>query len=153
MTVPARLSKYRDRLAQEAEHLRPAGPERAAEWAKILTGSYPTARPPEPEIYARAIISVLAECPADLGPVVVDRITRRSKWLPSRAEVAEAVEEVVTERRAEYSRMRRALAEHERRKAQAALEAQIERDRDTVQRGIVELLADLRSGRMNRKAV
>lgn len=70
--------------------LRPCGPQRAAELARILIGSYPARAVHDSSIFARAIVSVLAEVPEDLARQAIDELTRENRFLPTRAEIFEA---------------------------------------------------------------
>ena len=70
-----------------------ANKAQAAKLAHILIGSYPGREIFDREVYSRAIISVFMEHTTEIGRQAVDRITRRSKFLPTRADVVEALEE------------------------------------------------------------
>lgn len=107
----------------------PMGTDTAKVQAKILIGSYPAREVNDADIYARAITSVLSEVPPDIGCAAVDRLTRRSKWLPTRAEVCEEIQRVIKERRAIAWRAKQHLAEHERRAREAAYAAKAQKDR------------------------
>lgn len=92
-----------DLTATQAKEITPftrpsrgCGNEAGAKLAKVLIGSYPK-EPHEPEVYTRAIVSVLAEQPIEIAKEAVDRVTRKLKFLPTRADVCEAIEAVNTE--------------------------------------------------------
>lgn len=66
-----------------------------AELAKVLLGCYRTGDANEPEIYSGGVIAVLSEYPAEVVRKVVDPrrgLPARCKWLPSIAEIKEALE-------------------------------------------------------------
>lgn len=96
------------------ENTQPCGREKAANQAKVLLGSY-VREPHDPETYTRAIVSILAEQPFDVGKEAIDRITRRNRYLPERADLVDAVEEVLRERRGIVTRASIHLREHKRR--------------------------------------
>ena len=77
-------------IATLEEALMPCGPQIAAEMARVLIGSYPSRQVHDAPIFARAIVSVLAEVPANVAREAIDKLTRESKFLPTRCEVFEA---------------------------------------------------------------
>lgn len=82
-----------DVVARElAQACRPMPKDKAAEMAQILVGSYPRHAVDAPEIYARAIVSLLVEYPAKIASAAIDRVTRSCKFIPTRAEVFDALE-------------------------------------------------------------
>jgi hypothetical protein len=86
----------------EAAHV-PASLEQAKEQAEILVGSYPKHAVDDPQIYARGIVSLLCEYPRAISSKAIDRVTRVCKWVPTRAELYEALEKEMTElRRARF---------------------------------------------------
>ncbi len=96
----------------------PCGPERASEIVGILVGSYPH-QPHEPEIYLRAIVSVLAEAPEAAAKEAINRVTRKQKFLPARAEIVEALNEIRNEQHRLEFYARKHIEEHKRREAEA----------------------------------
>ena len=69
--------------------------ETAIEGAKILLGCYRTGEANDPEVYAKSVVSVLAEYPVDVIHAVCDPrygIASKLKWLPTIAELKEACE-------------------------------------------------------------
>jgi hypothetical protein len=116
--------------------LLPAGPEAALRQAEILIGSYPAREVMNADIFVRAVTSVLAEAPKDVGPAVVDHLTRTLKWLPTRADVAKAVDDKVGPRKTALRCARAHLDEHARRQGAGARESQPKRwsDLSTAQR-------------------
>lgn len=96
------------------------GVETATKLARVLLGSYPR-EPHEPEIYTRAIVSVLAEQPLEIAKKAVDVVTRRLQFLPTRADLCTAIDEIIKERNANFSVKSRASAQiklHEKQKAE-----------------------------------
>ena len=93
--------------------LLPCGPQRAAELARILIGSYPSRAVHDPVIFARAIVSVLAEIPEDLARHAIDKLTRENKFLPTRAEVFEACGAAAKSRVTALFNARRQFKRHE----------------------------------------
>jgi len=112
-------------------HLVPIGRgDRAEFWTKAIISAYP--RVPDmfsPEGYILAVSSVLADLPDDIARQVVDQVTRKLKFMPTRAEVAEVADALLNERKVALYRAKRMMEEHERRKAEAARDEQIARDR------------------------
>lgn len=95
--------------------------EHAANLVAIVIGSYPNTRHVgDPEIYSRAIVSLFEEHGPDVGREAVDIITRSCKFLPSRAEVHQVLEEIERKRRVAAYVAKQMLAEHERRATEAA---------------------------------
>jgi hypothetical protein len=87
----------------------------------------------DPEVYAAAVVAVLARWPVDVVTSVTEPATglpSKCKWLPSIAEITEACEESYepTKARIDRERTMKALAAPEpRRPAEAELDAQFER--------------------------
>jgi len=104
----------------------PMGVEAAKHQAKVLIGSYPHPTVDEPEIYGRAIVSILADVPAEIGKIAVDHLTRALRFLPTRAEVVDECNELVSQRKLAIWVAEKHLAEHARRRE--------ERERDEVLR-------------------
>ncbi len=59
--------------------------------AKILIGTYPARQLFDAATYGTAIVSVLNEYPEDVCRAAVDHITRECKFLPTRAEMLDAL--------------------------------------------------------------
>lgn len=112
-------------LHQTPKLLEPMGNAEAPKCAKILVGSYPKREANDPAIYARAITSVFAEVPLDVGKAAVDHITRHCKFLPTRAEVHEACQRLVDERHMAARVARMHIAEEERRREEAERQASL----------------------------
>lgn len=103
----------------------PGDPAHAAAVAKCLLqllGAYPSRKIADPEAYRAAIQSLLWEYPALVCHQAIDRITRSSTFLPSRAELATALSEAD----AAFTRLRclaKAHLEERKRRETAALTA------------------------------
>jgi hypothetical protein len=87
-----------------------ASPEVAAQLCTLLVGSYPAREVMDAKIFVRVFSATFEEFPADIGLNAVDTLTRRSKWLPTRAELVEMLEDLQKRRH------------HARRVAEAHLE-------------------------------
>jgi hypothetical protein len=125
-------------IARYSDDTKPCGNEIGAKLAAVLIGSYPGREIADPATYSRAIVSVLAEQSGEIGKEAVDRITRRLKYLPTRAEIVAAIEEVAGERRALFFRAQAHIQERDRRE-------QMRRDgerRETERRALRETLGD-----------
>ena len=96
----------------------------AAKLAHILIGSYPKREFHDAKVYSRAIVSVFMEHLFEVGHKAVDNITRRLKFLPTRADVVEELCEIEKERQA-----LRTSAAMEERWRQRRLEAKREAER------------------------
>lgn len=110
-------AECRQIVADLSAGLRPAGPEAGLKQTRVLVGAYPERKVGDDDVYARAIASVLAEVPADIGMQTVDHVTRHLRFFPTRADVADVAGQLVKERRRLLSKAKAHLAEHERRKA------------------------------------
>jgi hypothetical protein len=70
----------------------PANETIAAEFGKKLVGSYPRHSVDDPQTYAEAIVSIFREYPPAIGARAIDAITRRSSFIPTRAELVKECE-------------------------------------------------------------
>lgn len=111
------------------------GHQEATRQAKVLLGSYPR-EPHDPATFTVGIVQVLAEYPSDVGRQAIDNLTRRLKHYPTRADLVEALEEIMSARRKNLADMMLAqsegmkmLAEHAR---ERALAEERQRLRDTL---------------------
>lgn len=91
------------------------GHPEATKQAKVLLGSYPR-EPHDPATFTVGVVQVLSEYPADVGRQAIDLLTRRLKHYPTRADLVEALEEIMVPRRAAHARAR---ADAEARKKRA----------------------------------
>lgn len=102
VTAYTRLIPEADCRAAIAEvdgALSPAGRDSGVKLARVLIGSYPAREVTDPEIYVRAIASIFEAAPADIGRAAIDELTRRLRFLPTRADIAEVVDRMVSARR------------------------------------------------------
>jgi hypothetical protein len=94
----------------------------AAEAVKMLLGMYPARPPHDPETYARALTAVFMASDPDFVRRVVDPINglpSRCKFLPTVAEVNEAIAAERLRRQTIQLTAQWMLREHDRRKAEA----------------------------------
>jgi hypothetical protein len=78
---------------------RPATRAEAAQYLSLLIGSFPSARIPNPEVFGKLLVEeVLAGTPS-IGAVIegTSRVRRKSKFMPSIAEILKAIEWADTE--------------------------------------------------------
>jgi hypothetical protein len=110
----------------------PCGLKTGTSLAEMLFRCYPGRDAADPKTYALALASVFADYPEPVGRAAIHALIRRLKWLPTAADINEActgIAGVETQRR---NRARRILVEHDRRRAEAEHDAEIERDRPIV---------------------
>ncbi len=98
----------------------PATQDQASRLAEILIASYPKSDTESPEVYARGIISILAEHAPDIGKEAVDALTRERYTLPTRADINRACHATASGRLMARSIAKRHLAEYERRASEDA---------------------------------
>ena len=97
----------------------PCGLAEASRIGELITAAYPRMNPHSPDEYAKLICATIARFPKPVALEAMDRMTERMKFLPSRADVAEYLNEVMGER-AKLARAAKAhLAEHQRRREEA----------------------------------
>ena len=96
-------------IAELEAALVPAAPATVARLAATLVGSYPGREVTEPEIYARALTSIFAEHSLDIGRQAIEVITRKLRFLPTRADAHEALT-VLTKNREGPLRVARQMA-------------------------------------------
>lgn len=104
------------------------GKDVAVKQAGILLGSYPR-EPHDPEVFVRGIVSVLQTEPADIGAAAIDRLTRRLKHYPTRADLCEVIDEIKTERNTLVARARAHIDERNRRERAKGEEDKIAREK------------------------
>lgn len=97
---------------------RPAGKPVGARLAKLLLAAYRAAELVDPQGFMRIIAATFAGYPPDIGLAAVDRLTRESRFLPSRAELIEALEAEMGPRRDARTMIGFHVAEHARRAAE-----------------------------------
>jgi hypothetical protein len=89
---------------------------RVAKQTRKLIGSYPAREVQDAEVYADAISSVFWKYPPDIGWLAIDIITSRLRFLPTRADLFQVMEELVSKRRGIAARAKLILVEPEDRK-------------------------------------
>lgn len=97
----------------------PAPYEHAKALTRIIMGRYAKRDLYDPEVFLFEITRVFGEAPADLGREATDRL-RTNVFLPNVAEVKIMVDRLVQGRVSARRQAERHLAEHERRRAEAA---------------------------------
>jgi hypothetical protein len=110
----------------------PAPPQFAARFAALLIGSYPARELGDAAIFSEMLKNTFAEYPSDIGLQAVDALTRQNKWLPSRAELVDALEDLMKRRRHAGHVAQAHLSEHEH----LAQKREKEREREELRRQI-----------------
>lgn len=62
--------------------------------AKLLVGSYPAREVNDPAVYVRMIAAAFAKYSAEYHNEAIDRLTDRLKWMPTKADVVEVLEDI-----------------------------------------------------------
>lgn len=109
--------------------MKPATLGQAAQVAKLLVGSYPRHAIAEPEIYAVAMATLLSDYPADVGADAVDALTRKCKFMPTRAELAEELDAIMGRLRWAQFIAEQTERERKRREDEAATAARVANER------------------------
>lgn len=91
LPTPAEVETIRRELKNA---LVPCTLSKAAELAQILIGSYPRHMVDDAAIYSRAIVSVLEDFPVAVATHAVDVVTKKCRFVPTRAEVYDACDEL-----------------------------------------------------------
>jgi len=112
-------AESRSIIAEIEIALTPAHYDQARTLARTVIGRYPKREMIDPDIFVLEMTRVFAEAPADLGQAAVDRL-KALRFLPNVGDLMAALSPLVQERRRALDQARRHLAEHERRKAEAA---------------------------------
>lgn len=99
--------------------LDPAGDQEGLKMAKLLIGSYTGRKVLDPDTYVRAITSVFAGHPRDIGYRAIDELTLALRWLPERADVHMVLSRMFEQRKRMLRTAEAHLAEHERRRRAA----------------------------------
>lgn len=102
-----------------------ASQDESAQMGKMLVGCYPQRLPEDLPTYALAIQTAFAMFPAEIGWEAANDVTLKCKFMPSRAEVFEALQAASARRTLAIYRARSVLLEHARRKTEAEREAKI----------------------------
>lgn len=87
----------------------------ASAMARKLMGAYPNRSVNDPETFAEFAALAFARCPPDLGVTVIDRLTDRLKFLPTKADIAEEVNAATRDRRTALRVAQMHAEAHERR--------------------------------------
>jgi len=115
-----------------ARAIPPMGLSKAAQQVKVLVGSYPR-EPHDAPTYVAAMTQVIAEYPESVGREAIDRLTRRCKFAPTRAEMLEVLEEVKLESRPKQDRQTHIEEMAELRRRQAEKDAVLRADRERLE--------------------
>ncbi len=99
---------------------RPAGFAEAKACAALLLGSYPARPVNDVKGFTAAITEVFHDYPCDVGKAAVKKIRRRLKFPLTPADVEEDCRELVKDRRWALWKVKEHLAEHRRRREEAA---------------------------------
>lgn len=136
--IAAKITAYTDlipwdRLQSLRQHvtaqLRPIGKKGAVEHVKVLMGAYTRHTVADPKTYTQMMVALVAEYPAIAIKTAIDEITRKSRWLPERADMAAALEEEIGHWRTIKARIDCSLHEHVRRQDEARREQLIKEER------------------------
>ncbi|MEG9884804.1 MAG: hypothetical protein V6Z86_09390 [Hyphomicrobiales bacterium] len=106
----------------------PTSEDTAKAQGRVLVGSYPARAVNDYDVYIRAITSILMEYPADIGRSAIDELTRRLKWLPTRADVYEECEKHMRERKYIRDVAIAHLEGHEKRRKAAEEDERLKRE-------------------------
>jgi len=120
------LEACRQAIADLNAALEPCADGDALKVTELLLGSYPRHAVADPEIYTRAMKSVLARYPRSIGFAAVDALTLKCKFMPTRAELREELEALAEPVRLALASARWMAKEHARRQAEADNERAIE---------------------------
>ncbi len=99
--------------------------DHAAKCTEVLLGSYPGREVNDPQIYVRAITSILVEYHPKVSKQAVDYVTRNCKFMPTRAEVEEACQTIYRTVGRNALVAKRHLREIERREKEVARDREI----------------------------
>jgi hypothetical protein len=106
----------------------PAPKPVAARLTKLLLGAWPSRDLTDPEIFASVLSLTFASYPGDVGLQAVDALTRKSKWLPTRCDLIEALDEAMLPRRYAVHVVEKHLERH----------AELDRDREAEEKHMEE---------------
>jgi hypothetical protein len=67
----------------------------ASKLSELLFGSYPNHKVADPDAYSRGVVSILAEYPLTVAARAVDLVSRKCKFLPTRAELFDELERLM----------------------------------------------------------
>lgn len=110
--------------------LRPCGPDRGKAHAQFLIGCYPAREVNDANVYTLVMSRSFSEVPDDIARVATDRISRKLKFLPTRADVEAEISAQVGRRRAMLAAVKAHAREHERRERERERNAEIAESRN-----------------------
>jgi hypothetical protein len=82
-------------LAELKRCMTPCADSDASKLSELLFGSYPNHKVADPDAYSRGVVSILAEYPLTVAARAVDLVSRKCKFLPTRAELFEECERLM----------------------------------------------------------
>jgi hypothetical protein len=85
----------------------------AARLTKLLLGAWPSRELNDPEIFTSILSLTFGAYPGDVGLAAVDALTRKSKWLPTRCDLIEALDEAMVPRQYAVHVVRQHLKRHD----------------------------------------
>jgi hypothetical protein len=139
------------RALVEAIEAEPTSCQRPAEYARRLLAGYRSTDLIDPDGYVMVISAVFASFPETFAKRVchpVEGLPGRLKWVPTVAEVVEALKAEDEKRKAALYRARWTIEEHERRKARREEEARLARrtpeEKERAQQRYEQLKAEMR---------
>lgn len=106
----------------------PTSEDTAKAQIQVLVDSYPTSSINNYDIYARAIISILIKYPADIGSLAIDEVTRKLRWIPTRADIYEECKKHMCERKYIRDIAIAHLEGHEKRRKAAEEDERLKRE-------------------------
>jgi hypothetical protein len=118
-------------LAELEASSAPARKPIAARLAALLIGSYPAREMGNAEIFISVVTATFGRYPPEIGAAAAEKLICASKWLPSVAELTEACNRLMDERRYAAHVVRKHLEHH----------AEIERERELKRKRIAERAA------------
>lgn len=107
-------------VLERFERQQPCGEIRAAQIGSLLTAAYPTMKAHSPAEYAKLMASTIANYPERVALEAMDKLTQTMKFLPTRADVFDALEAVMDENRKLARTAKHHLEERERREREEA---------------------------------
>ena len=108
-------------------------PQKAEDLLYLIKNCYPNGSPVDNDFYSRIITDILMEYDEDIARKAVDNLTRKCKFLPTRAEVASECESIVTHVRKQYIEADYRLKQEEDRKKRHEEELEEKKDREFYQ--------------------
>lgn len=106
-------------VAELEAALVPAHFDQARALAETIIGRYTSRELVNPAVFAREVALVFGQAPADLGQRAADEL-RAARFMPNPGDLLAVLQPLIDERRRALRQARAHLAEHQRRKAEAA---------------------------------